>query len=91
MKLGVNGRFYGARTTGVQRFAREVTARLVALEDVVLFVPSDAPADAALPPGVRVVRGRLANRAWEQVELPRAASGEGVDVVLHPANAAPRH
>ena len=88
MKIGVNGRFYCARTTGVQRFAREVTARLAALEDVVVLVPSDAPA-AGLPAGARVARGRLANRAWEQVELARAASAEGVDVVLHPANAAP--
>ena len=89
MKLGVNGRFYGARITGVQRFAQEVTARLAALEDVVLFVPSDAPADAGLPAGARVLRGRLAGRVWEQVELSRAALAEGVDVVLHPANAAP--
>jgi glycosyltransferase involved in cell wall biosynthesis len=89
MRLGVNGRFYGARTTGVQRFAREVTARLAALEEVVLFIPSDVPA-AGLPPEARVVRGRLRGQAWEQVELPLAAWGRDLDLVLHPANAAPR-
>lgn len=83
----MNGRFYGARITGVQRFAREVVARLSALEDITLFVPGNVTGDAGLPESAHVVRGRLSGRLWEQLELPLAAGA--VDVVLHPANAAP--
>lgn len=89
MRLGINGRFLEARITGVQRFAREVTERLAALEEVVLFIPGDMPHDVPMPRGVRVARGRLGGRTWEQMELPRASRAEGVDIVLHPANAAP--
>lgn len=91
MKLGVNGRFYGARATGVQRFAREITARLVTRADVTLFLPRNvtAPSGPDLANGCPVVRGILPGRAWEHIELPRAARTHGCDVVLHLSNTGP--
>ncbi|HEX6939816.1 MAG TPA: glycosyltransferase family 1 protein [Longimicrobiales bacterium] len=90
MRLGLNGRFLAAPVTGVQRFAREVGARLLdRVSDGVLFVPRGAAADLAAACPARVVRGRLAGHAWEQLELPLRARAVGCDVVLHPANALP--
>lgn len=41
MRLGINGRFLAAPATGVQRFAREVVARIMERDpEVALFVPS---------------------------------------------------
>lgn len=87
MRLGVNGRFYAARVTGVQRFAREVAGRL--LDDATLFLPAGAPEPGDLPGSTRVVRGRLSGHAWEQVELPAQVRRAGCDAVLHMAGTAP--
>ncbi len=57
MMLGINGRFYAAQRTGVQRYAREVASRL--LPDATLLLPADAEPPAGLPASTRVVRGRL--------------------------------
>jgi hypothetical protein len=57
MRLGVNGRFYAARVTGVQRFALEVAGRI--LEDATLFLPAGVEPPADLPAGTRVLHGRL--------------------------------
>ena len=83
MKIGINGRFYGARVTGVQRFAREVSSRLYERGDVVLFLPRSSPPPDNLPGHVPVVEGRLSGHLWEQLELPERASRAAVDVVLH--------
>lgn len=102
MNLGVNGRFYAARVTGVQRFAREVSARLYesavsgtdvphAAADslrVSIFVPRGADA-SQVPESVTRVRGRLRGHLWEQLELPRRARAAGCDLVLHLSNTAP--
>jgi glycosyltransferase involved in cell wall biosynthesis len=60
MKFTVNGRFRNQRTTGVQRYAREITARLAHLVDIV--TPRKWSAG---------VRGHV----WEQSVLPRLARG----------------
>lgn len=89
MRLGVNGRFYGARVTGVQRFAREVARRLAGRADLVLFLPGGVEAGEGAPAGAPVVPGRLAGHAWEQLELPWRARAARCDVLLHLANTAP--
>ena len=89
MRLGVNGRFLAAPAAGVQRFALELTTRLVRRADVTLFLPRGCPPPPALDGSARVVRGAARGPLWEQLELPLAARRSGVDVVLHPANAAP--
>src|SRR5688572_294496 len=87
MRLGVNGRFYAAHRTGVQRFAVEIASRL--LEDATLFLPANAGPPDWLPRSTRVVRGRLSGHAWEQLELPRQIRASGCEVVLHMAGTAP--
>src|SRR4051812_22481942 len=65
--LGVNGRFLGARATGVQRFAGEIVRRLWAdTERGVLLLPRDVEAPADLPERVTVVRGRTSGHRWER-------------------------
>lgn len=90
MKIGVNGRFYGAPLSGVQRFAREVAARLFARDaDLVLLLPADVAPPEGLDERVRVVHGKLRGRVWEHFELPWRARAERCDVVLNLANVGP--
>lgn len=90
MRLALNGRFYAAPVTGVQRFAREVTRRLCSLTEFVLYLPADVATPPDLPTGIPIVRGRLHGHAWEQLELPRALARAACDVELHLAGTAPR-
>jgi glycosyltransferase involved in cell wall biosynthesis len=89
MKLGINGRFYGAGITGVQRFAREVSARLLQGAECTLFLPRSVARPAGLPAGIRVAHGRLSGHAWEQLELPLQAQRAECDTVLHLSGTAP--
>jgi glycosyltransferase involved in cell wall biosynthesis len=89
MRLGINGRFLAAPSTGVQRFALEVTRRLASRRGVTVFLPRGVewPRDLLAP--LRVSRGSLGGPVWEQLELPRRARSEDMSVVLHPASSAP--
>ncbi|HET7039238.1 MAG TPA: glycosyltransferase family 1 protein [Gemmatimonadales bacterium] len=96
MILHVNGRFYGQRVTGVQRYARELVAAMDALAaDGKLPPPLDGvvahlPGAASAPAGLRAVeirRHRPGNgHAWEQLVLPRATGG---GLLFCPGNTAP--
>jgi glycosyltransferase involved in cell wall biosynthesis len=85
MRVGINGRFFVAPITGVQRFAHGLCNALVTQVDTVVFLPADAPS-VDLPAGVRTIRGRLSGHAWEQLELPALRGAAAIDVLLHPAN-----
>lgn len=87
MQLGINGRFYVAPATGVQRVAREISARLPGQANVTVFLPASDVPPAGLPEGAQVARGKLRGHLWEQVELPRSAAR--CDVVLHLVNTCP--
>src|SRR5690606_40714215 len=90
MKIGLNGRFYGAPVSGVQRFAREAAARLFhRAGELVLFLPRGVTPPEGLDERVRVVHGVLRGRIWEHFELPWRARRERCDVVLNLANVAP--
>lgn len=89
MRIGYNGRFLAASPGGVQRFALEVLRRAVPRAEVTLFVPRGVRPPEWLAAAARIVEGTLSGPAWEQLELPGRARRAGVDVVLHPANAAP--
>jgi glycosyltransferase involved in cell wall biosynthesis len=88
MRLGINGRFLAATLTGVQRFAYGLSSQLYG-PDTVLFLPANSRAPT-LPDSVTIVRGALSGPIWEQIELPIAVRRQRVDIVLHPANTAPR-
>jgi glycosyltransferase involved in cell wall biosynthesis len=87
VRIGINGRFYGARVTGVQRVAREVSAQLYDRVDTTLFLPRVVRAE--VPAQVRTVRGVLGGQAWEQLELPIRAYAEHCDVMLQLSGPAP--
>lgn len=88
MKLTVNARFLSQRVTGVQRYAREMTRRLPAVEGVesVLGVAPRNAEDAVAMPLTR--GGRLKGHAWEQLELPRLVPRDS-DVLWSPCNVGP--
>jgi glycosyltransferase involved in cell wall biosynthesis len=89
VRIGVNGRFLAAVQTGVQRFALEITRRLLPHADVVLLTPRGARVPEALAGAAEVASGRLRGHAWEQIELPELARRAGADVCLGLANALP--
>ena len=89
MKIAVNGRFLAAVQTGVQRFALEITRRVLPEADVVLLLPREVQVPAELAAAAEVVDGRLKGHAWEQVELPDMVGRVGADVCLNLANAVP--
>lgn len=67
----VNARFLTQNTTGIQRFATEITRELLTLRsDVVLAAPRSTIDLAGLDPAALQRVGRLTGHAWEQVELP---------------------
>jgi glycosyltransferase involved in cell wall biosynthesis len=76
-KIYINGKFFGQRVTGTQRYARELLHQF----DHLLSADSSLAMEVLVPPGVtsiphyrnlsvRVV-GRLSGVKWEQIELPR--------------------
>lgn len=90
MTIAINGRFLTQATTGVQRFAAEVTTTLAALAaageapGLRIVAPKGAPERFA---GVQVeIVGRASGQAWEQLELPKAV---GPDMLLNLGNTAP--
>lgn len=89
MRVGVNGRFYGAPVTGVQRFAREVARRLVDHIDMTLLLPADVPDTDDLPRRVPRMRGRMRGHLWEQLELPGLRNHAACDLLLHLSATAP--
>lgn len=88
VKIALNGRFYGARTTGVQRFAREIASRLSTCVDIVVLVPRSVD-PGGRPDAQGAVRGVLDGSLWELVEFPWRARSLGCTVGLHLANSAP--
>lgn len=67
----VNARFLTQKTTGIQRFATEITRELLELRsDVVLAAPRGTIDLAGLDPAALQRVGRLSGHAWEQVDLP---------------------
>ena len=72
MKIVLNGQFFIQKTTGQQRYAKEILAELdkiISTNEVSIIVPQNA----FLPnyKNIRVIRfGSLYNRLWEQICLP---------------------
>lgn len=85
--LRVNGRFYAARPSGVQRVADALVRGLCDRAEVTLQVPRGCPVPGEVARRARVRAGRLGGQAWEQLELPLRRGG-GV-VAVDPANAGP--
>lgn len=85
MTLAVNGRFLTQPTTGVQRFAAEVTQAIArAGVPIRLLAPRGAPDRLGDIPVEHV--GTRTGQRWEQLDLPRAA---GRATLLNLGNTAP--
>lgn len=83
-KLVVNGRFLGAKPSGVQRVARQLLLQLqnhadeldklfddgIAIAAPATVAPAQNDSRISLEQG-----GRLRGQAWEQLDLPRQAAG----------------
>ena len=74
MTVIVNGRFLLHKITGVERYAHEILAeldKLVSPGEVVLAVPPDVK-DVPDYRNIKIKRiGKLKNRLWEHISLPR--------------------
>jgi glycosyltransferase involved in cell wall biosynthesis len=77
--IAINGRFLTQRTTGVQRFAREIVHALDELDRPDLALELICPRDAERLPGLtrirQTFRGVGGGQAWEQLQLPWLAAG----------------
>lgn len=89
MKIAVNGRFYAARATGVQRVARQLVEELGRRADITLYLPGGCEPPDGIRNRVRVVPGVLRGVPWEQLELPTRTIRDGPDLSLDLANAGP--
>lgn len=100
MRIGIDARELGGRPTGVGRYLasilREWSVNGAVADrghEIVLYTAQE-PADAAtgplaaLRPAVRVIAGG-GGTWWEQVQLPRVANADRLDVLFAPAYTAP--
>ena len=96
LRVVVNGRFLSQRLSGVQRYAREIVSAIDALHTSTPEALRGLEFELVTPPAARSEFplghihakpiGSLAGNLWEQISLPRYASGS---IVLNLANAAP--
>ncbi len=75
--VAVNGKWLAQRRTGTQRYAEEITRRLVADPrlDVLLALPANAATPGWLSATTQIRRSRLRGVVFEQIALPRLARG----------------
>lgn len=88
MNISVNSRFLSQRTTGVQRYAREITSRLSQVEGVTSVTPICPRLKEPNFSLVPKTGGRLQGHVWEQLELPFLIPGDS-DVLWSPCNVGP--
>jgi glycosyltransferase involved in cell wall biosynthesis len=103
-KIYINGKFLSQRTTGTQRYAREL---LNHLDNLLSAKDSNVEVEILVPKCVRSVPqyskiqvravGRMSGTKWEQIELPRYCRGKvlftlsGGAPMLHPRNVVTIH
>lgn len=75
MKIVINGKFYGQKRTGVQRYAGEIVShldRLARKGEMELLVPADARENVPAFENIKVVvRGKKTGTMWEQTTFSR--------------------
>lgn len=89
-KIYVNARFLTQQTTGVQRFAAEISKQLASLYQNIEFIspPQIINHDIAKVLNVKIV-GKHSGHRWEQLELPKFLKNQNNPVLLNLANTAP--
>ncbi|MCL4640749.1 MAG: glycosyltransferase family 1 protein [Pseudosphingobacterium sp.] len=89
MIIYINGKFLSQRLTGVQRYALEITKRLIqARKDVKILVPPAIDLKKVELPHERILQfGSFKNAIlWEQIELPRYLKKEQNHVLVSLCN-----
>lgn len=92
MAVILNARFLTQPVSGVQRFAENIAAELLAMrDDVVLAAPRGAKSRADGPLSSAPVKhvGRLRGHLWEQVDLPLYLRSMGNPLLLSLTNTNP--
>ena len=86
----VNARFLTQKTTGVQRFAIEISKHLKRILPQVIFVTPYDIIDTALANELNVtITGTNKGVVWEQIDLPRYLAKNGSPLLINLANVAP--
>ncbi len=92
MKIVINGKFYGQKKTGVQRYAGEIVSRLDALcrdKEVELLIPADAREHVPAFENIKVVvRGKKTGTLWELTTFSRYVKRQKA-ISLNLCNSAP--
>lgn len=91
MNVVVNCRFLTRPTTGVERFAEQITEQLIGLrDDLVLMAPSRGELRRTELAGLPVQRvGGFSGHAWEQISLRRFLRRQGGPLLVDLANTGP--
>lgn len=88
--IAINGRFLTQRLTGVQRFAAELSKRLVDSDPSIRCVTPRQISDPSTARALKVERwGHLRGHAWEQLELPAWTAMNRPRVLLNLGNTGP--
>lgn len=91
MRVIINGRFLLHRTTGVERYAREILLELdkiIRPDEIEIAIPQETK-DVPNYKNIKVVRvGKLKNRLWEHISFPNYVRKQKA-VSLNLCNAAP--
>jgi glycosyltransferase involved in cell wall biosynthesis len=90
MTIYVNARFLTHEVTGVERYSREISRRLVELRDDLVFLVPPGLRDESLD-DILTVRtiGTASGHRWEQFDLPRYLRRQGSPLLLSLMNTAP--
>ena len=92
LRVGIDGRAFTSPAAGVRRYAANLAAALVALDEPLELVALGGADTSAIPRGVGHVAEPAhppTNLGWALVGLPRAAAAARVDVIHAPAYTAP--
>jgi glycosyltransferase involved in cell wall biosynthesis len=86
----INARFLTQKTTGVQRFAIELSKRLIKINPNIVFLsPSNIfNKELAFELKVKII-GKLSSHLWEQIELPLYLKSKGNPLLINFCNTGP--
>jgi len=92
VRVGFDGRALGSPAAGMRRYARELFGALAAIDPALEIVAVGAPAELAVPGGVKRADARASlptNLGWMLTGLPYAARRAGLDLFHAPSYTAP--
>ncbi len=88
--LYINARFLTQRITGVQRFAIEISKRLMKKYPNIKFIAPNNIVHADLAKELDVVKiGKRRGHLWEQIDLPKFLKKEGSPLLINFCNTGP--